>query len=175
MMANHDLECLRPSAPTHLNDLPRAVKWKPCAQDTPIFGEMITQEIGFFQLYTANALHWLNWIEREHDNIRATLAWHLTTPQGVERQPMMVNVLVWFWYRRGYTIEGSMWADRLLAAPSMQAPSPARDGAVRQRIVAMWQGKQDVALAKVQESLAIVQLLEIRNGLPSCSWAPLWC
>jgi hypothetical protein len=33
--------------------------------------------------------------------------------------------MIWFYYRRGYFVEGGMWAERLLAAPGMQA-SPLR-------------------------------------------------
>lgn len=79
------------------------------AQHARYYSDVIINEIGFFGLYTANALHWLNWIEREHDNIRATLAWNFTSAEGVERSAQMVNVLFWFWYRRGYSIESAMW------------------------------------------------------------------
>ena len=59
-----------------------------------------------------------------------------------------------------------MWTDRLLAAPSMQAPSPLRAMALFvSGSSAMWQGKQDIALEKVQESLAIVQQLENKEFL----------
>ena len=135
-------------------------------QHARYFGEVILNQIGFFQLYTPNALHWLNWLEREHDNIRATLSWNLNTPQGVEMGAMLGSVLFWFWYRRGYSIEGGMWADRLLASPFLQAPSPARVMALfGSGSSAMWQGNQDIALAKVQESLAIIQRLENKEWL----------
>jgi tetratricopeptide (TPR) repeat protein len=122
--------------------------------------------IGFFELYTADALRWLNWIEREHDNIRATLAWHLATPQGAEPSTMMINVLFWFWYRRGYVIEGSMWTDRLLASPPVQAASPLRAMALMSSgMLAVWHGKQDIGLAHLQESLSIVQRLDEKQWL----------
>jgi predicted ATPase len=136
------------------------------AQHARYYGDIIINDVGFFGLYTANTLHWLNWIEREHDNIRATLTWNLATPEGVECGAQMVNVLFWFWYRRGYTIESAMWADRLLATPSMQAPSPFRVMALfASASSAMWQGEQDIALAKAQESLAIVQQIENKEFL----------
>ena len=135
-------------------------------QHAAYFGEVILNRIGFVELYLANALYWLNWLEREHDNIRATLKWSLTTNQGIELGSMLVGVLFWFWYRRGYFIEGAMWAERLLATPSMQAPSPARVIVLfASSSFAMWQGKQDIALAKAQESLAIVQKFEYTQWL----------
>ncbi len=158
------LETIRSYALERLNESGEMESLR--AQHAQYFGEVIINQIGFFQLYTANAVYWLNWLEREHDNIRATLTWNLTTPQGVELAAQMVNVLFWFWYRRGYTIEGTMWTDRLLATPAMQAPSPARVMALfASGSSAMWQGKQDIALAKVQESLAIVQQLENKEWL----------
>jgi predicted ATPase len=130
------------------------------------YGDMIINDIGFFGLYTENALNWLNWIEREHDNIRATLTWNLATPEGVERDAQMVNILFWFWYRRGYAIELSMWTDRLLSDPSMQAPSPARVMVMfASGSSAMWRGEQDTALVKVKESLAIIQMVENKEFL----------
>ena len=111
-------------------------------------------------------LRWLNWLEREHDNIRATLTWSLTTPQGIELGVMLISMLFWFWYRRGYFIEGSMWADRVLASPFMQAASPLRAMALMSSgMLAIWQGKQDIGLAQLQESLAIVQKLEDKQWL----------
>jgi len=137
------------------------------AQHAQYFGDVIINDIGFMGLYTAKSLHWLNWIEREHDNIRATLATYLILPQGAERASLMINTLFWFWYRRGYAIELTMWTDRLLALPAMQAPSPSRAMALfTSGSSAMWQGNQDIALEKVAESLAIVQQAENKEFLP---------
>ncbi|HAV77575.1 MAG TPA: hypothetical protein DCX53_09515 [Anaerolineae bacterium] len=131
------------------------------------FGNVVTNQIGFFQLYTSNALRWLNWLEREHDNIRATLTWNLTTPEGVQVGAMLVNVLFWFWYRRGYILEGGMWADRILTSPSMEALSPIRAMTLfASGSSSMWQGKQNVALEKVQNSLAILQKIKNDEWLP---------
>jgi predicted ATPase len=124
------------------------------------FGNLIVGLIGF-ELYTVKTLHWLNWLEREHDNIRATLAWSLSTPQGIELAAGLLFNLHWFWYRRGYFIEGRMWARRLLDTPAMQAPTPFRAMALQTSgILALWTGEQDIALAQIQEALAILQRQE---------------
>ncbi len=129
-------------------------------QHAEYYSDVVINQIGL-NLYNAEATSWLTWLEQEHDNIRATLAWNLTTDQGVERGAQMVNVLFWFWYRRGYTIEGAMWADRLLATPALQAPSPFRVMVLfASGALAMWQGNQDMAQPKVLEGLAIAQKLE---------------
>jgi len=135
-------------------------------QHARYFGDVIIKRIGFVELYTPSALHWLNWIEHEHDNIRATLTWYLAAPQGIEPAALMVNVLLWFWYRRGYVIEGTMWTDRLLAAPVVQAVSLHRAMALMASgMLAVWQGKQDIGLAHLQEGLAIEQKLEDKQWL----------
>lgn len=136
-------------------------------QHAGYFTDVINNQIGFIGLYTSKSLDWLNWIEREHDNIRASLTWHLGAPQGAEAATMMIAVLFWFWYRRGYTLEGTMWTDRLLALPSMQAPSPGRAMTLfANGSAAMWQGNQALALVKVQESLEIVKKPENSGWLP---------
>jgi predicted ATPase/Tfp pilus assembly protein PilF len=130
------------------------------------YGNMVINRIGFLELYTADALRWLNWIERENDNIRATLAWNLATPQGIEVSALMISVLFWFWYRRGYVIEGTMWTDRLLESPVMHAASTLRSIALMSSgMLAVWHGKQDIGLAHLQEALAIVQKIEDKQWL----------
>ena len=124
------------------------------------YGGMLINQIGF-NLYSAEATSWLNWLEREHDNIRASLAWSLTSPQGIELGGMVVSIMFWFWYRRGYFTEGRMWADRLLASPFMQTESPARVMALlASGLLAIWQGEQDIGLKQLQESLSIEQKSE---------------
>ncbi|HKJ38815.1 MAG TPA: tetratricopeptide repeat protein, partial [Anaerolineales bacterium] len=134
-------------------------------QHAQYFGDAVINQIGF-NLYSTKASFWLNWLEREHDNIRATLAWSLISPQGVELGAGMVSILFWFWYRRGYFTEGVMWSDRLLTSPFMQAESPARMMALMASgLLAVWQGKQDIALAHVQECLAIIQKIDDKQWL----------
>ena len=136
-------------------------------QHARYYSEIIIDHIGFAELYAANALHWLNWIEREHDNIRAALAWCIAAPQGLDTAVQMISVLFWFWYRRGYALEGAMWADRILSTPSMHTPSPAR--AITLFVSgssAMWHGNQTLAFANVQESLDIITSLNNEEWLP---------
>lgn len=159
------LETIRAYAMERLADLDEMDALR--AQHAGYFNDMILNRIGFMELYRANALHWLNWLEREHDNIRVTLSWDLTTHQGVVAAASVVNVIFWFWYRRGYVMEGSMWTDRLLASPFLQESTPARAVVLfAGASTAMWKGNQEIALAKAQESLAIVEQLENHDFLP---------
>ena len=61
---------------------------------------------------------WLNWLEGEHDNLRAALAWSLEDTGGtrhVEAGLRIASALVRFWEIRGYVKEGLAWFERLLA------------------------------------------------------------
>ena len=71
---------------------------------------------------------WLRRLEREHDNLRAALAWSVQgatrplepqgQPYGVEPEAglRMVAALWWFWVEHGHLSEGLRWVDDALAA-----------------------------------------------------------
>ncbi len=124
------------------------------------FGNIVVEQVTF-GLYSPKALHWLNWVERENDNIRATLAWSLSASGSKEMGVNVLFALTWFWYRRGYCIEGSHWTEQALALPVVQAAPPLRSIALQAGgMLALWQGKQDAALSQIQESLPLAQELE---------------
>ncbi len=124
------------------------------------YGGIILNQAGF-QIYSSNSLHWLNWFEQELDNIRATLSWGLSSPQGLQLGTSIVYMVFWFWYRRGHFMEGLEWADKYLAVPDVQNTPPLRAFALGSSgMMALWQGKQDIALSKLQEALPIVLTLE---------------
>jgi predicted ATPase/DNA-binding CsgD family transcriptional regulator len=61
---------------------------------------------------------WLNWLEGEHDNLRAALVWSLKSePKGgkVEAGLRIAIALIRFWEIRGYIAEGLIWFERLFA------------------------------------------------------------
>ena len=115
-MSSRALACWRQSAPMPSNALQRAEKWKSCAGHAQYYGNIILNQAAY-GIYSANALHWLNWLEREFDNIRATLSWCVDTPEGVELGAGLAWSLDWFWYRRGYLSEGRLWTKQVLASP----------------------------------------------------------
>jgi predicted ATPase len=136
------------------------------ARHARYYGEIVSNQAGQ-QIYSANALPWLNWLERELDNIRATLSWCVSNPEGIELGAMLVWVLMWFCYRRGYLSEGRVWTQRILASPVLQEDSRHKamvlssDG-----FLSMWQGEQELALGQLQKGLAIVQRLEDEQMMP---------
>ena len=57
---------------------------------------------------------WLAWLEGEHDNLRAALAWSLEGGR-IEAGLRIANALVRFWEIRAHVPEGLTWFERLLA------------------------------------------------------------
>lgn len=57
---------------------------------------------------------WLNWLEGEHDNLRAALACALESGR-IEQGLRIANAIIRFWEIRGYVQEGLAWFERLLA------------------------------------------------------------
>jgi predicted ATPase len=133
------------------------------ASHAQYFANIILNEAGL-QIYSSKALHWLTWFERELDNIRAMLNWSLVIPQGLQLGVGSIMMLFWFMYRRGHFIEGLQWAEKFLAVPEVQNTPPLRALALGSGgMMALWQGQQETALARLQETLAIEQRLEDEN------------
>lgn len=119
------------------------------------FGKIVVDQT-WTQLTSANALYWLNWLDREYDNIRATLTWCLSTPQGIDLGAQVVFALEWFWYRRGYFMEGRMWCERILGSPLLKAASVERATALLSSgVMALWQGNPETGIVELQEASAI--------------------
>jgi predicted ATPase/DNA-binding CsgD family transcriptional regulator len=57
---------------------------------------------------------WLNWLEGEHDNLRAALAWSLEGDR-IEAGLRISSAIVRFLEIRGYVQEGMAWFERLFA------------------------------------------------------------
>jgi DNA-binding CsgD family transcriptional regulator len=66
------------------------------------------------KLNDAHQQLWLNWLEDEHDNLRAALTWSLEGNR-VEEGLRIATALVRFWEIRGHVQEGLVWFERLLA------------------------------------------------------------
>lgn len=122
--------------------------------------EKMDQEVRF-KLSSPETTYWLDWVESEHDNIQAALAWGQEIPEMTMRIPRLSPQLAWFWYRRGYYQVGRAWTDRWLADPQMQRePRERAYTLLTGSLMAGWQGDLKMALARGRESLAIFQRLE---------------
>jgi predicted ATPase/DNA-binding CsgD family transcriptional regulator/DNA-binding XRE family transcriptional regulator len=98
-------------------------------------------------------VRWLDWLEADHDNLRAACEWYLESG-GVEEGLRLVGALHWFWDRRGYLDEGRARIHAALAAAApIAAPS---DSLLRARA---WALVGAAALAFDQGDRAAVAVL----------------
>jgi predicted ATPase/class 3 adenylate cyclase len=105
----------------------------------------------------ADAGHWLDRLEREHDNLRATLDWFLERGQPGSAQ-RMVGLLFDFWMIHGHFLEASRWADASLAAD--ERPSLHRAAALPAAAwFASFTGQTDLARRRAEEALALAREL----------------
>jgi len=126
----------------------------------------IASEIGW-KIFSSESVMWLDWLEMEHDNIRASLAWSQTTSEVDDLKPILLLTLSWFWYRRGYLSEGRAWAKAYLDTAGTELGSERRGrlllGAA---LMATWQGDPKEAVAMADEGFATLQRHEDEKFLP---------
>ena len=126
------------------------------------------------QLAGAEQRRWLDRLEHEHDNLRATIMWAANRPDP--ELAVRVAFALWrFWQQRGYLNEARTRLDDLRGrgwdlAPVLRARlAEARGG------VAYWQADQATAEACYQEALALWREIgdrrEIANALYNRAYA----
>jgi non-specific serine/threonine protein kinase len=64
---------------------------------------------------------WMDWLEAEHDNLRAALRWSLQA--GASAGLRLAGALGRFWMVRGYAREGRTWLQAVVARNSTAAPA----------------------------------------------------
>lgn len=102
---------------------------------------------------------WHEWVENEHDNLRAALDWSFTSGE-LEPGLRIVGALWAFWMNRGYGQEGQNQAERFLARPEAGAPTYIRAKALHTAgVLAFYQGYFQVAIAWLTESIALSRTL----------------
>ena len=97
----------------------------------------------------------LNRLEREHDNLRAALAWSLgDTSELAEDGLRLAAALEGFWFIRGYLHEGREWLEKALAHNPLHATSRPR-ALIRAGHLAWRQGDYPIARARTEEGTAL--------------------
>jgi tetratricopeptide (TPR) repeat protein len=100
---------------------------------------------------------WLDRLEAEHDNLRAALAWSLTSQNDTELGLQLTGALSHFWYVREHHNESRMWLERALRiGGGAAARARVLVGAGR---LAWFQGEFARVNTLVEESLALYRHL----------------
>jgi tetratricopeptide (TPR) repeat protein len=109
---------------------------------------------------------WLNRVETEYTNLRATLQWAVMVESGIEAGLRLAGALREFWWIRGLPSEGLAWLERLLAQANGSCVSPSvRAKALRAAgLLARELGNNEHAMARLHESLALYRELEDKEN-----------
>lgn len=113
------------------------------------------------QLIGADQKTWLDRLERDHDNIRAALAW-LVGQGDLETAARLAGPLARFWQVHGHLGEGRAWLDKLLHAglpADVRAKTLSGAG-----LLARSQGDYDAARAMLEESVALCREIGDRGA-----------
>lgn len=82
-------------------------------------------------LRSAEQVRWLDWLEADHDNLRAAGDW-LHGARRTEEELRLAAAMHWFWDRRGYLDEGRARLRRALdAAPRIETEEDDKDARLR--------------------------------------------
>jgi DNA-binding CsgD family transcriptional regulator/tetratricopeptide (TPR) repeat protein len=108
---------------------------------------------------------WLNWLDDEHDNLRAALAWVLESEKGgmqeiarIESGLRMASALMLYWGMRGSYQEGMEWFRRLLARADNRISLEVRVNAiVFASFLAMFLGDGPLSLRYGREAVALAE------------------
>ncbi|MDF3015381.1 MAG: adenylate/guanylate cyclase protein [Thermomicrobiales bacterium] len=106
---------------------------------------------------------WLDRLEAEHDNLRATLDWSRTCDVDTGRR--LAAALCWFWYYRGHFTEGRDWLEQALscaADPSTEQQATLLNAAAA---LAWRQGDHVPAIALVEEALTTARRIGDRLNM----------
>lgn len=107
---------------------------------------------------------WFNYLEREHDNLRAALRW-LTESEDSQTGLRMASSLWGFWWLRGHVSEGRRWLEITLAQ-NQAAPDELRLlGLEGLGALTGWQGEFEQGVALLDEALCLAQIRGDQNGI----------
>jgi non-specific serine/threonine protein kinase len=120
---------------------------------------------------------WLHHLEREHDNLRAALAWAIESGD-TETALRFGRALTLFWFFHGHFSEGRRWLEAVLAVDPPEL-APLRPWALNGAgVLACFQGDFTYAGARFAESIALAERLgdeeSIAFSLTSLSGAALY-
>ena len=105
-------------------------------------------------------------LEREHDNMRAALAWGKENTEGYKAALRLASRLWRFWMQRGYWQEGREHLSAVLDDPRSHADADGRGRALNGAgMLAYRMGDFTHARVLLEESLALFRRVEDRRGI----------
>jgi predicted ATPase len=114
---------------------------------------------------------WVDRLERDHDNLRAALAWASTHDPVLDLR--LAGALAWFWMMHSHFREGRQALRRVLARERGRTREVAR-ALAGASILAAWGGDKDSGTGPAEESLAIWRELkderETAAALEAIGW-----
>ena len=119
----------------------------------------------------ADQVSWLERLETEHDNLRASLVWYESATDGTEAGLRLAGSLWRFWRMRGHLSEGRQWLSRTLEAGEEQEAAQTATLAAQARALngagnlADLQGDYAEARALFEESLILWRQLGNPEGI----------
>ncbi|MBA2313003.1 MAG: tetratricopeptide repeat protein [Actinobacteria bacterium] len=110
---------------------------------------------------------WFDRLDREHDNLRASLGWSLTADQRVA--VATAASLSRFWYVRGHLSEGRRWLEQALEVSSNKATDAGVRITSRLAAIGYSQGDLDSARSFAERGIALAQALHDERGVMRCT------
>jgi len=108
----------------------------------------------------------LDRLDREHDNLRAALAWCEADVTRSANGLALAGLLSWFWRTRGHFSEGRRWIARLLVtAPASERRRDRARALSTASVLAYLQDDYATAEARSQDALALWQELGVPRGI----------
>jgi predicted ATPase/DNA-binding CsgD family transcriptional regulator len=108
----------------------------------------------------ASEVCWLDWLEAQHDNLRAALRWSLEADETVQTSFRFIGNLAHFWEMKGHFSEGRAWLAEALALSGEGARTNARANALLAiGTITYFQCDYSAAQALCKEALAIYREL----------------
>jgi predicted ATPase/DNA-binding CsgD family transcriptional regulator/DNA-binding XRE family transcriptional regulator len=121
-------------------------------------------ETSYYAVFGAHDRQGLAQLDAEHDNMRAALAWALTSGEA-ELAQRIVQPLSTFWFVRGHQREGLQWAEQALASGTATS-ARARAGAMTVTAFMTWaQGDAERAAALWAEAIPLNRQVESPKDL----------
>jgi predicted ATPase/transcriptional regulator with XRE-family HTH domain/Tfp pilus assembly protein PilF len=114
--------------------------------------------------------YWLERLEREHHNLRASLTWSLRQELSPEMALLLTGTLTWFWIAHRHFSEGRQWLERALALTSSCPVTTDQRAALALALtgIGMIAAQQDdytAARKFAQQGVALWRTLENKLGL----------